>query len=153
MTHEERWLLLVAALASALPESREWDRVPPSEGSGDGPTPDSWLDVPSATRPKEQSLTVRLRSDGDLQVEYHVAGRRGTPFEALFPVPPGEEVAVSTAVAHFVSDLVSERLVLAYTRGIVGGGRQFLALEQLAISPPSRLSWVTSWRGSFDRAS
>ena len=36
---------------------------------------------------------MRLRSDGDVQVEYHVAAKRGTPFEALFLVPPGEELA------------------------------------------------------------
>jgi hypothetical protein len=153
MTHEMRWRSLVAALATVVPESRDWARVPPTESSDDGLAGEGWLEVASSTRPGEQSLIVRLRSDGDLQVEYHVATRRGSPFEALFVVPPGEESAVSAAVARFVADLVNERLVLAYVRELVGGGRQFLTAEQVALVPTRRLGWATSWRGSHDRGS
>ena len=147
---EDRWLLLAAALASALPESREWNRgMAPAGNGGDAPR-EYWMEAASPIQPTAQKLVVRLRHDGDLQVEYHVEGKRGSPFEALFLVPDHEEVAVTTAVAHFVSDLVNERLVLAYADGIIGGGRRFLALEKLAMTSRG-LSWVTSWRGTYDR--
>ena len=155
MNNQDRWRILAAALASVLPESRSWSRGATDGSESQGSPQEHWIEVESPIRAGTQRLAVRLRHDGDIQVEYHIAGRRGTPFEALFVVPEGQEVAVSTTVAHFVSDVVQEHLVLAYARGLVGGGRRFLHLfsEQLAMIPPRELSWVTSWLGTFDRQS
>lgn len=108
-----RMQLFEEALSRAIPESRAWPRgslpaTPASSGQSE-----YWTEVRSPLRPTFQSLKVVVRWDGDIQVEYHIAGRPGSPFEVLFPVPPGEDAQVIEAVSVFVADLLAERLLLA----------------------------------------
>jgi len=93
---------------------------------------------------------VVLRWDGDIQVEYHIAGKPGSPFEALFPLPPDEEAQVIEAVSVFVADLLAERLVLADEKGFFKGGRRFVSPGSLTESGCRSFRWTTSWRGTFD---
>jgi hypothetical protein len=150
VSHDERRKLLEHALADVLPDPPGWTSGSVDPADPDG-APDHWLEVASPVRPDVQQLVVLLRRDGDIQVEYHVAEKRGSPFEALFLAPDHQEGLVIDAVARFVGDLVSERLVLAYARGLFRGGRAFVSPAELGRIPPARLSWVTSWRGTFDR--
>ncbi len=152
MTQEERLTGLQSALAKVLPDSRAW--VPQS---GDLPQSSAhaereyWFDVPSPHRPEQQSLVVLLRSDGDIQVEYHLAGVHGSPFEALFSIPGGDEEKGIEEVVRLVHGLLTERLVLAMDQRWWRGGRLFLPAAQLDQGQSHKLSWVTSWRGTYDR--
>lgn len=150
MNQSDRARQLDDALASVLPESRAWTRHHPTAASASSLDPlGYWLEIDSPVRPGDQRLVVLLRPDGDIQVEYHVRGRREEPFEALFPIPDGREAEAIKEVAEFVRDLVAERLTLAYARGFLRGGRRFIAPDELARDRPQFL-WATSWRGTYD---
>jgi hypothetical protein len=152
VTQEERLKCLQSALAEVLPESMSW--VPrssnPPQGSSHGEREYSF-DITSPARPDHQSLVVLLRSDGDIQVEYHMAGVEGSPFEALFSISEGQEAEAIGEVARFVHGLLTERLVLAMDPRSWRGGRLFLQADQLGQSQSRKLRWVTSWRGTYDR--
>jgi hypothetical protein len=139
-------------LATVLPEAGSWvlegGNSPEDLASGE---PEAWFDLASPIRPEQQRLVVLLRRDGDIQVEYHVAGVEGSPFEALFSIPAGHEGNAIAEVARFVHGLVVEHLVLAMDPRAWRGGRLFLEAGRLGESPPGRLSWVTSWRGTYDQ--
>lgn len=91
-----------------------------------------------------------LRWGGDIQVEYHICDKPGSPFEALFPVPKGEEAEVIEAVSVFVADLLAERPVLGYEKGFFKGGRRFDTPGPLTESRRCKFRWTTSWLGTFD---
>jgi hypothetical protein len=93
---------------------------------------------------------ILLRHDGDIQVEYHIANKKGTPFEALFPLSKGQEAEVIENVSAFVADLLSERLVLAYAKSWLKGGRRFLVAPNITESERHTLRWITSWFGTYD---
>jgi hypothetical protein len=147
MAQEDRLHLLDEALARAVPESRAWARRawPETEAI---PTEYS-IDVPSPLRAEAQHLTILLRHDGDIQVEYHIAGERGSPFEALFIIDDQATDAIDE-VARFVAELLSEKAILAYAKGFWRGGRRFLAPSVLTESARRELLWTTSWRGTYD---
>jgi hypothetical protein len=96
-------------------------------------------------------LAVLVRNDGDVQVEFHVPDETGSPFEALFVVPPGEEPQVAQAVSEFVERLLSEELVLAIDGRFMRGGRLWLKSKELETA--KHPAFVLSWRGSFDERS
>ena len=142
---------LQGALVEVLPESSAW--VPqggPASGRPSSAEPEYWLGVASPVRPERQHLVILLRSDGDVQVEYHLAAVEGSPFEALFSIPDDREAEALEEVARFVRDLLTERLVLAMDPRRWRGGRLFLLAEQLSERRPGELAWVTSWRGTYD---
>jgi hypothetical protein len=135
-------------LRKVLPDSESW--APQSHTPGhteDGR--EYWFEI-SARPPRPQRLVVLLRRDGDLQVEYHIEGRRGSPFEALFIIPDSGEEAAFGEVARLIEGLLTERLVLAYTKGVWRGGRTFLEATQLTEATRRKLAWVTSWSGTYD---
>ncbi|OLB34055.1 MAG: hypothetical protein AUH11_19420 [Acidobacteria bacterium 13_2_20CM_57_17] len=144
---EDRIRLLDDALFRAIPESREWTR-----GGSPGPSDGSqyWIEVRSPLRPAAQRLSVLLRHDGDIQIEYHITAKRGSPFEVLIVLAEGREVAAIEEASLFVSDLLAERLVLASAKGLFRGGRRFLKPSSLTESRRRDFSWVTSWLGTFD---
>ena len=148
MAQEHRLHLLDEALALAVPESRAWARRAWPENEA-FPTEYS-IDVPSPLRPEAQHLTILLRHDGDIQVEYQIAGERGSPFEALFVINDDQAADAIDEVARFVADLLSEKGILAYAKGFWRGGRRFLAPSILTDSARPELLWTTSWRGTYD---
>ena|ERR1044071_530696 len=108
------------------------------------------MDLPSPTRPAEQQLAVLLRPDGDIQIEYHVAGQRGSPFEWLLGPCARREQECVTEAKRIVVDLLAERLVLAYDGRLFRGGRRFVSPSELGAAGRRHLTWVTSWRGTYD---
>jgi hypothetical protein len=146
----DRVHLLDDAIARAVPGSRAWFRGQPPASSGFIGESDYRIEVQSPLRPATQRLVVYLRHDGDIQVEYHIADKRGTPFETLFVLSPGHEATAIEEVSRFVADLLAERLVLAYAKGILRGGRRFLRPGSLTKSDRRKLKWITSWLGTFD---
>jgi hypothetical protein len=143
---EDRLKHLENALAHVLPGYRASRSESPVSSS----SRDYWFEVPSPLRPELQRLVILLRSDGDIQVEYHVAGKPGSPFEELFDVPAGQEMPAIEEVIQFVRDLTTERLVLAYARGVFQGGRRFLTPNSVGEHERRNLQWVTSWQGTYD---
>ncbi len=95
VNQEERIRLLDDALSRAIPESSAWARGKLSSFAGE---PEFWTEVRSPLRPTIQCLKVVLRWDGDIQVEFHIANKPGSPFEALFPLPSEKEAEVIGAV-------------------------------------------------------
>ncbi len=94
-------------------------------------------------------LTVAVRPDGDAQVELHLPGRRGSPFEALFIIAEGSEEAAVDEICSFVGRVLDERTVLAMDGRTFRGGQRWLRPDQL--STLRNLEFAASWRGSFDR--
>lgn len=108
-----------------------------------------WFEIPSEHRPAEQKLVVRPRGAGDIQIEYHDAQKQDSPFEILLlGIATPRECA--ERAAQVVADLTAERLVLAYKKGVLSGGRQFLRPGDLTERVRRRFDWVASWRGFYD---
>jgi len=150
INQQDRIRLLDEALARAIPASSGWTREAfPATRYSDGETT-YCVEVRSPQRPDFQKLSIVLRHDGDIQVEYHIADRRGSPFEMLIVLPEGEEVAAIEVASHFVADLVAERLVLVITKGFFRGGNYFLNPTSLTESDRRNSAWIASWLGTFD---
>lgn len=146
----DRIRLVNEALAREAPDSNRWAR-------GNSPATSDfrgqslyWIEVRSPLRPAVQRLNILLRHDGDIQVEYHIGGKRGSPFEMLFVLEEGQESAGIEGVARFVADVLAERLALAYSQSLFKGGRRFFKPGSLTESHRHSLSWITSWLGTFD---
>ena len=107
------------------------------------------VEVRSPARPTVQHLRILLRHDGDIQVEYHDANKSGSPFELLFILEAGHEEEAIKQVSLFVADVLSERLVLVYSKGVFRGGRRFL-IPALTEANRRHLKWSTSWLGTYD---
>ena len=147
-SQQDRIHLLDDTLARAVPESRGWrrERSPTtSESLGE-----YWIEVRSPLRPTVQRLSVLLRHNGDIQVEYHIAENRGSPFEMLFPLAIGQETDAIESVSQFVADLLAEQLALGYAKGLFNGGRRFFGPGSLTESERHGFNWITSWLGTFD---
>jgi hypothetical protein len=95
-------------------------------------------------------LTILLRHDGDIQVEYHIAGQRGSPFEQLFVFKDDQAANAVDDVARCVAALLSEQLILGYAKGLFRGGPRFFAPSFLTDSIRRQLRWITSWRATYD---
>jgi hypothetical protein len=146
MANQQIERLLDEALARAIPESREWGRGQSPAGTGDF---EYWVEVRSPARPTVQRLRILLRHDGDIQVEYHIAEKSGSPFELLFVLEAGHEKEAIKQASLFVADVLAERVVLAYGKGLFKGGRRFL-IPPLAEANRRHLKWSTSWLGTYD---
>jgi hypothetical protein len=146
MRQEDKIRLMDESLVRALPESHGWARGRWTAGTdGFG----YWIEVESRARPIVRRLRIVLRHDGDIQVEFHIDGKPGSPFECLFVLQAGDEEQAIEDVSRFVGHLIAERLVLGYARGMFRGGRRFLAPER-AESDRRHLKWTTSWLGTHD---
>jgi hypothetical protein len=97
-------------------------------------------------------LNILLQHDGDIQVEYHITDKRGSPFEMFIVLAEGQEAAAIEAASLFVADLLAERLVLADAKSLFRGRRRFLKPGSLTESDRRSYSWITSWLGTFDWA-
>ena len=146
MANQQIERLLDEALARAIPESREWRRGQSPAGTGDF---EYWVEVRSPARPTVQHLRILLRYDGDIQVEYHIAEKSVSPFELLFVLEAGHEKEAIKQASLFVADVLAERVVLAYGKGLFKGGRRFL-IPPLAEANRRHLKWTTSWLGTHD---
>src|SRR5579871_5566761 len=146
-SQQDRIRLLDDALLRAIPESGAWARGEAQRVSG---ISQYWIEVRSPLRPSTQHLNILLRHDGEIQIEYHFTVKSGSPFEMLIRLAPGKELAGIEEAAHFVADLLAERVVLAYTKGLFRAGRRFLNPCALTESTRRDLSWITSWQGNFD---
>lgn len=94
-------------------------------------------------------LSVVVPPEGDVQVALYIPHEAGSPFEALFVVPEGEESEVAHEVSDFVERILGEDLVLAMDGRLVGGGRRWLQPTELGTA--KHLTFVFSWKGSFDK--
>jgi hypothetical protein len=146
MANQQIERLLDEALARAIPESREWGRGQSPAGTDDF---EYWVEARSPARPTVQRLRILLRHDGDIQVEYHIAEKSGSPFELLFVLEAGHEKEAIKQASLFVADVLAERVVLAYGKGLFKGGRRFL-IPALAEANRHHLKWSTSWLGTHD---
>jgi hypothetical protein len=143
--------LIDDALARRIPESKGWKRENFPVTSDSRRQSEYSIEIQSPLKPAVQRLNVLLRHDGDIQVEYHIANKRGSPFELLVGLPEGEEAPAIEEVSLFVADLLAERLVLAYAKGLFSGGRRFIKPGSLLMESDRRgFSWITSWLGTFD---
>jgi hypothetical protein len=138
------------ALSAALPESRNWER-------GWTHRPDGaswWVETSSPAAPDGRKLGIYISAAGDVTVSFFVGptGVGRGPYEGQLALPEGEEKEVEALedTARFVAELVEERLVLAYRRGWVTGGREFIAPTALTPERRRSLEWVASWRGTYD---
>ena len=93
-------------------------------------------------------IAVVIRPDGDIQVEFHIDGRSGSPFEALFAVPEGSEESAAGEVCGFVTALLNERIVLAVDGRPFRGGNRWISPNDLG--GIRNLAFSASWGGSFD---
>jgi hypothetical protein len=91
---------------------------------------------------------VLLRPDDDVQVEFHVAGKRGSPFEQLFTVADEPVDAAASTIAEFVRDLLSERSVLVVREGPLGARRDFIPAGDS--DRIRKASWCASFLATFD---
>jgi len=146
VNQQDRKRLLDEVLARAIPESREWARGLSPSDIGEF---QYWVEVRSAARPTVQHLNILLRHYGDIQVEYHDANKSGSPFELLFILEAGHEEEAIKQVSLFVADVLAERLVLVYSKGVFRGGRRFL-IPALVEATRRHLKWSTSWLGTYD---
>ena len=142
--------LIDDAFARRVPESSGWKRERSPATSGSRGQSEYRIEVRSPLRPAVQRLNILLRYDGDIQVEYHITGKRGSPFEMLIVLAEGQEAAAIEEASLFVADLLAERLVLANAKGVFKGGRRFLKPSSLTKSDRHSFSWITSWLGTFD---
>src|SRR5438876_11824519 len=117
---KDRLSPLSIALRRRIPGSDAWISVRLPEGGCAAS-----IQVPAPETAPDRHLVIHLRPDGDLQVEFHIPKRRGSPFEQLIVIPDEAfEEALDEAVA-FVSRLLKEDLVLAWDSRLLGGGRRF----------------------------
>jgi hypothetical protein len=123
------------------------DRVPDALPVRRGRTLE-WL---SPVRAETDRLALVLRDGGDLQLEYHVQGKRGTPFEVLWDGDPASDESILEEAVSLVADLLSERRVLAMHPGLFRGGRDFPTAAEVTGPSGDRFRWIVSWRGTYDR--
>ena len=150
VTQQDRARLLDEALAKVVPESPRWVRGTSAVIPGASFKPQCWIEITSPVQPESQRLVALLRHDGDIQVEYHIATKSGSPFEVLFPLPENQEAEVIEQVSLFVADLLAERLVLAYRKSLFNGGRCFLDPKSITESGHKGYRWIVSWLGTYD---
>ena len=53
-------------------------------------------------------------------------------------------------VSSFVAELLAERLVLAFAKSFLRGGRCFLDPKTITESERRSLRWIASWLGTYD---
>jgi hypothetical protein len=99
---------------------------------------------------KGRALEIRIRGVSDIEVAFVVPGKKGSPFEQLFVGPSAEETSLIGEVVSFVSDIVNERVALAWASGVLGGGRRFLRARELGPAERRKYAWSVSWAGSLD---
>ena len=115
------------------------------ESSGSG-----FIDISDPSAKDGRLITLLIRGDSDIEVAIHVPNKKGSPFEQTFAGAAEDSQALEAEVTRFVVGLVTEQVVLGKERGIFKGGRRFLPASELGPATQRRLSWVVSWRGSFD---
>ena len=142
--------LIDNALARRVPESSGWTRESFPVTSDSRGESEYRIEVRSPLKPSVQRLNILLRHDGDIQVEYHITDKHGSPFEMLIVLPEGQEDAAIEEASLFVADLLAEHLVLAHAKGLFRGGRRFIKPGSLTESDRRSFSWITSWLGTFD---
>ena len=150
ISQEDRIHLIDDAFARRVPESSGWKRERSSATSGSLSQSEYRIEVLSPLRPAVQRLNILLRYDGDIQVEYYITDKRGSPFETLIVLAKGQEAAAIEEASLFVADLLAERLVLASRKGLFRRGRRFLKPGSLTESNRRSFRWITSWLGTFD---
>jgi hypothetical protein len=130
------------ALFEALPDSRNWERgwmhLPDGESW--------WVETPSQATPDGRKLGIHISAAGDVTVSFFVGptGVGRGPYEGQLALPEGEEEEAEAIedTARFVADLVQEGLVLAYRRGWLTGGSEFIELTELTPERRRCLKWV-----------
>jgi len=150
ISQEHRKRLIDDALARRIPESSGWTRESFPVKSDSRGESEYGIEVRSPLRPAVQRLYILLRHDGNVQVEYHISNKRGSPFEVLIGLPEGEEAAAIEEASRFVAELLAERLVLAHAKGLFTGGRRFIKPGSQWEFDRRSFNWVTSWLGTFD---
>lgn len=78
------------------------------------------IDPPSSLAGR--ALEIRIRDVSDIEVAFVVPGKTGSPFEQLFVGPSADETSLIGDVVSFVSDIVNERVALAWDPAWLGGG-------------------------------
>jgi hypothetical protein len=89
ISQDDRMRLIDDALARSVPESSGWTRerspaTPRFRGESE-----YRIEIRSPLGPAVRRLNILLRHDGDIQVEYHVVDKRGSPFKMHIVLPEG----------------------------------------------------------------
>ena len=146
-TVESRLAILDKALAAKLPEAAQWpreQRVFPDPKPGT----DIWIET---RNPAGQHLALLLRRDGDVQVSWEVPARG--VYELFLAVPEDEYEEGVTEAAAFVSNVINERVVLAWDGSFFRGGRRFIPTAEVAQARAKRtIKWMASWGATHDWA-
>ena len=111
---------------------------------------EDWVEVSGASVKPGRHIAVYVRDPFDFDVQIHMPERRGSPFEQVIVGTPEEAQDIQATVVQFVADLVEERLVVAMDNRIFRGGHRFLTPSNMRKANLRHLSWVASWRGTFD---
>jgi hypothetical protein len=144
---DDRSRLLDESLIRRFPEAGQWQRF--QQAFDDPPGIDSWAEYPTLEKRGDQHLVVLLRRDGAVQVEWHVRGKRGSPFEVFMPADQDPIREIIAEAVEFVAQVVSENIVLAYHNSFFRGGRRFLTPAEVPGARRDRhFSWTVSWNGT-----
>jgi hypothetical protein len=148
MTTDDASTLLDEALARRIPESRDWVRGQQTFGNPK-PGTDFWVEFPPINQKEKQHIVILLRRDGAVQIEWHVTGKRGSPFELFMPCDHDDIAQIIDAASEFIADVLREDVVLAYRNGFWRGGRRFLKIEEIAEARNAAdYEWMVSWNGT-----
>jgi hypothetical protein len=144
---EKRQQLAEDALARRVPSSTSWSHSRRQFESPPGT--DIWFEYPSPDQRQGQHLVLLLRRDGVVQVEWHVAVKKGSPFELFLPTDRDPVETVIDEAAQFVADVLRDDVVLAYQGGWIGGGGRFLERHEVpGARRDLRFLWIVSWNGT-----
>jgi hypothetical protein len=134
---------LAKAIEASLPNGLVWHREDLEY--------DTSFIVKSEGITPRRKLEIGLRSDGDVDIRFHLDGITGSPFEAHFIVHDQNLTDATDALMSFVEDLLKEQLVLSVRGGFFRAGSQFITPDDLSQSRENEFKVVASWSGTFDR--
>ena len=113
-------------------------------------TTDDIVEITSPVGGLDRAVQVHVRDIAELEIAFVVPSRSGSPFEALFTGSIEEEDAIIDAAVNFVSDLIGERVVLAWDSRLFRGGQRFLSASEFSQSAKRQFAWAVSWSGEHD---
>jgi hypothetical protein len=139
---------LALSIETNLPKDQHWCREDYC-APGDSDQGTAFFLESEASNPPRR-LEIELRSDGDVDVRFHLTGISGSPFEAHFIVYDQDVSDAQDAVTGFVQKIIDERLVCAQRKGFFTGRDGFISAADLEQQGRSNFKFVASWTGTFD---
>jgi hypothetical protein len=93
-------------------------------------------------------LCLVVREDGDVDVQLHVANQPGSPFEAHFAIPDGDERDASVSIGRFIADILQERILYGLGSRFRSGTHGWLRRDN--VPTHVRPGTLVSWHGTVD---